>query len=169
MSGAGRITDKATDGGGGTASDFLGSASVKVNDRPALRLGDRGCDSVSGAPAIVVGAARAVFANGVRMARTGDGVKSTSGVGCIVSGSPSVCIGDLGNPPKDKTQWPGIHLKIRCCGKLIHNVKYELQGAENRTGTVVNGKIDERFLKDGEYKLLVNGHPMPLRRRNNGR
>jgi uncharacterized Zn-binding protein involved in type VI secretion len=75
-----------------------GSPNTHINDRPALRVGDRGAhDGCCGPNGWTVAAGAAtVLINDRPLARVGDAVIHCGGEGQLVSGSPDVEVGDAG-------------------------------------------------------------------------
>jgi uncharacterized Zn-binding protein involved in type VI secretion len=92
---AGRLRDIAHCDHGGTSGAMRGSANVLINNRSALRIGDRGhptscCNEMwrgtDGAPAVSI--------NGRAAHRSTDGTLHSGASGQLCSGSSNVLIGD---------------------------------------------------------------------------
>lgn len=93
-----------------TGPAVTGSDDVKINARPALRVGDTGTHAACCGPNQwqAVGGAPAVYINGKRAHRKGDATAHCGGDGTLVGGSGDVIIGDLGGgsateAPHDRT------------------------------------------------------------------
>ena len=73
-----------------------GSPTVMINNKPALRMGDKGVhSSCCGANAWqVVGASKTVYIDGLPAARTGDETRHCGAQGKIVEGSTDIEAGD---------------------------------------------------------------------------
>jgi uncharacterized Zn-binding protein involved in type VI secretion len=78
-----------------TGPAIAGSPSVRVNGRPALRVGDAGVHAACCAQNqwTAQGGSANVFINGNRAHRRGDAVKHCGSIGQLISGSPDVSVG----------------------------------------------------------------------------
>lgn len=93
---AGRLGDASRVEGPGVGRAVTGSANVLLNQRPALRVGDRGVHRARGGNGeweAEAGAPR-VLINGSRVVRIGDPVHDGRRRGKMVQGSPNVLVGN---------------------------------------------------------------------------
>lgn len=154
MKHAGRLRDIARCDHGGTSGAMRGSANVLINNRPALRIGDRGhptscCNEIwrveTGAPAVQI--------NGRAAHRVTDGTLHGGASGKLCAGSSNVLIGDY---VQEKQQHPAA---IRFV--LLDTYQQPMQGLATRItypdGRTVskttdqNGRIELRDGPAGMY------------------
>lgn len=121
-----------------------GSLNVLINNRPALRVGDRGIHAAccgegtwsadSGAPAVLI--------NGRSMHRQGDLTTHCGGGGTLVEGSSNVIIGDYFSSAHadSPTHDQGFVLTYDGTDLPAANVKYRLVSSGGR---VIEGRTDD--------------------------
>jgi uncharacterized Zn-binding protein involved in type VI secretion len=168
MQNAGRLGDRSRvpqDSHGAPCCDHeaigpavTGSKNVLINNRPALRVNDRGKHSSCCGPNtwVAVRGAPAVLINDKPAHRKGDADKHCGGMGEMIEGSANVLIGNVSGGAPQTSFDQAFVVKWDVTGEPLANVRYRIVRED---GSVVEGRTNDK----GETQRVSAAHPELLK------
>jgi hypothetical protein len=155
---AGRVGDVASHLGGCVGGPAVtGSSNVLINQRRALREGDRGVDCGCSGPWRAEDGAPRVLVNDRLAHRTADASRHASGTCHLLMGSPNVMIGNHDRVRVTRSD-PRIVVLVLLNEAPLTGVDVEIAGTNATTGE--DGKVRFERVTAGECTLSVSGTPL---------